>query len=58
MKQGSVWTGAMTTRIWANVDIVHNGMHINVPDLQLYVWDMDRDVTLSCAFMDHHKLRV
>jgi hypothetical protein len=57
MKQGKIWAGAITTQVWADVDIVHQGRHIVVKDLQLYVWDMDRDVTLSCAFLDHHKLQ-
>ena len=56
MKQGSIWTGAITTRVWATVDVMHNGKHLKVNDLQLYVWDMDRDATFSCAFMDQHKL--
>ena len=57
MKQGSIWTGAMTTRVWATIDIIHNGKHLKVENLELFVWDMDRDVTLSCAFLDQHKLR-
>lgn len=39
-----------------SVDIVHKGKHVHVDDLQLYVWDMGRDVTLSSAFIDTYKL--
>ena len=57
MKQGVIWAGAITTRIWADLTIVHQGRHITVKDCQFYVWDMGRDVTLSCAFMDAYHLQ-
>ena len=56
-KQGSIWTGAITTRIWADLQIVHRGRRIKVEDCQFYVWDMGRDVTLSCAFLDAYHLQ-
>ena len=34
MKQGSIWTGAITTRIWADLEIVHQGRVIKVDDCQ------------------------
>jgi hypothetical protein len=57
MKQGVIWAGAITTRIWADLDVVHQGRHISVKDCQFYVWDMGRDITLSCAFMDAYHLQ-
>lgn len=57
MKQGTIWAGAITTRIWAKLDIVHRGRQISVDDCQFYVWDMGRDVTLSCAFLDAYHLQ-
>lgn len=56
MRQGSIWTGAITTRVWADLTIVHKGREIVLPDFQFHVWDMGRDVTLSCAFMDAYRL--
>jgi hypothetical protein len=47
----------MTTRIWADLEIVHQGRLIQVENCQFYVWDMGRDVTLSCAFMDAYHLQ-
>ena len=57
MKQGVIWAGAITTRIWADLEVVHQGRRISVKDCQFYVWDMGRDVTLSCAFMDAYHLQ-
>ena len=57
MKQGVIWAGAITTRIWADLEVVHQGRRISVKDCQCYVWDMGRDVTLSCAFMDAYHLQ-
>ena len=57
MKQGVIWAGAITTRIWADLDVMHEGRHISVKDCQFYVWDMGRDVTLSCAFLDAYHLQ-
>ena len=56
MRQGSIWTGAITTRVWADLTIVHKGREIVLPNFQFHVWDMGRDVTLSCAFMDAYRL--
>ena len=57
MKQGVIWAGAITTRIWADLTVVHQGRKISVKDCQFYVWDMGRDVTLSCAFLDAYHLQ-
>jgi len=56
MRQGAIWTGAITTRVWADLTIVHKGREIVLPNFQFHVWDMGRDVTLSCAFMDAYRL--
>jgi len=57
MRQGVIWAGAITTRIWADLVIVHKRKKISVKDCQFYVWDMGRDVTLSCAFIDAYHLQ-
>jgi hypothetical protein len=57
MKQGVIWTGAITTRLWADMVIIHNGRKIDLRGCQFYVWDMGRDVTLSCAFLDAYHLQ-
>ena len=55
MKQGILYTGVITTRVWVPIVIVHQGKVIE-KELECGVWETGRDITLSNAFLEDHDL--
>lgn len=44
----------MKARIWADVYLVHEGRIVDAKQVEFYVWDSGRDVTLSKKFLQQH----
>jgi len=55
MKQGVLYTGVITTRIWVPICVVHQGRMIE-EELECGVWETGRDITLSNAYLEDHNL--
>ena len=55
MRQGVIYTGVMTTRVWVPIYIVHHGRVVR-EDLICGVWESGVDITLNLAFLEEHQL--
>ena len=55
MRQGVLWTGIIKSKVVAQLCIVHQGQPLQ-KEVELYVWDMGAEITLSNAFLEDHKL--
>ncbi len=55
MRQGVLYTGVMTTRVWVPICIIHHGRKIE-EEVEFFVWDMGADLTLSNAYLEDHQL--
>ena len=55
MKQGILYTGVITTRVWVPICIAHQGK-IFEDVLECGVWETGRDITLSNGYLEDHDL--
>ena len=55
MRQGVLYTGVISTRIWIPVCIMHHERLVR-EEVEFFVWDTGADLTLSNAYLEDHGL--